>query len=290
MEATALIRGTISDPVIDGGIKVASVSFYGMLLREAALSFAYRNSAVSIKGEKWTLMKGETGLVIDDIDAAIGYRRGGIEISRFLVRADDLLVRLEGGTDPATGLDVRLSAESSGGGKTLSFLTALPIEGAVGVEGRISGAMTSPRFDGALSAGPVTVRGIPFSQVRGGMEFSGNKLTLSSVDIHEGSSRYVFDGAADFSGKEAFFTARLRVTRSDVVNIVALFYRHLPLRLSAEGELSFAGTARNYTGSGYLMLASGSAYGETFTGNDHGSFPPAGSRFPRWWCTRNAGW
>ena len=265
VEATALVRGTTSDPVIDGSIKAASVSFRGILLRDAALSFSYRNSAVSIRGEKWTLSKGETGIVIDEIDAAVGYHGGGMDIGRFLVRADDLLLRLEGRTDPAAGLDLHVRAESTGKGKALSFFTSLPLEGTIGVEGRISGAMTTPRFDGTLAAGPVMVRGIPFSHVRGGVEFSGNKLTLSSVDIHEGPSRYVFDGSADFSDKETAYTARLRVARSDVVNIVALFYRQLPLRLSAEGELSFAGTARNYSGSGYLMLASGSAYGETFT-------------------------
>jgi translocation and assembly module TamB len=48
------------------------------------------------------------------------------------------------------------------------------------------------------------------------------------------------------------------------VNIVALFYKQLPLVLSAAGELTFSGTAQNYSGSGHLTLDNGTAYGESF--------------------------
>jgi translocation and assembly module TamB len=43
-----------------------------------------------------------------------------------------------------------------------------------------------------------------------------------------------------------------------------LFYKPLPLKLSAVGELTFQGTAQNYSGNGYLKLDAGSAYGESF--------------------------
>jgi translocation and assembly module TamB len=48
------------------------------------------------------------------------------------------------------------------------------------------------------------------------------------------------------------------------VNIVALFYEQLPLVLSASGELTFSGTAQNYSGNGHLALDAGSVYGESF--------------------------
>ncbi|HEY6011438.1 MAG TPA: hypothetical protein VIX18_08215, partial [Nitrospirota bacterium] len=229
------------------------------------VSFAYRDGALSVKGEKWALSRGTSRLIVDEIDAALGYRRGALEIERFHVGAGDLMLRLEGTVDPATGFAVSLRAESSGKGKALSFLTSLPIEGAAGVEGKLSGAIATPRFDGRLHAGPVTVRGVLFSDVHGGVGFSDWKLSLTSVEIQEGSSRYLLDGTVDLGDKEPVYAAKLRVLRSDAVNIVALFYQRLPLRLSAEGELTFAGTTRNYSGGGYLTLTSGSAYGESFT-------------------------
>ena len=144
------------------------------------------------------------------------------------------------------------------------FLTGLPLEGAVSVTGHLSGALTSPRFNGDLSARSVTVRGILFNEVDGRLEYDNKKILLSAVDITEQASRYIFHGSVDLSGKEPVYSARLRVLRSDVVNIVALFYQQLPLKLSAVGELTFQGTAQNYSGNGYLNLDAGSAYGESF--------------------------
>ncbi|HEX9020720.1 MAG TPA: translocation/assembly module TamB domain-containing protein [Nitrospirota bacterium] len=265
IEAAAVIRGKVSDPIIEGSLKASPLTFRGMALQNAALSFAYRNGNLSARGGRWKLSKGDRGAVIDNIDADLGYRGGSLDIRRLEVRAGDLSLRLGGRADPSTGFDVYLSADSSGEGKTISVFTSLAIAGAAGVRGKLSGTFTSPRFDGAVAAGPVTVRGVLFDEVRGGLSYADKKMGLSSVDIREQSSRYVLDGTADFTGKEPRYTARLRVAQSDVVNIVALFYKHLPLRLSAEGDLSFEGTAKNYSGSGYLKLAAGSAYGESFT-------------------------
>ena len=265
IEAAALIQGKASDPVIDGTLKVTSLPVRGFLLQSAALSFAYKQHTVSLKGGKWKLSKGDKSIVIDDIDAVLGYREGGLDIERFTVRAEDLALGLEGRAALSTGFDAQLSVESSGAGRTIAFLTAMPLEGSVGIQGRISGALARPQLDARVIAGPVKIRGIEFSDVRGEFAYRDNRVKLSSVEIREHSSRYVFDGSVDLNGKEPVYSARLRVLQSDVVNIVALFYEQLPLRLSAEGELSFEGTARNYTGNGYLKLGAGSAYGESFT-------------------------
>ncbi len=265
IEAEALVRGNIADPVITGSLKVPVISFRGMFLQDAALSFGYRKGNIKINGEKWKLTKGDKVIVIDGIETDFGYRDGGLDIMRFDVRAEDLLFHLEGGVGPATGFDASLSVESSGKGRTLTAFTSVPLEGMVGVRGKLSGTLTAPRFDGNVSAGPVKVRGILFDHVGGRLEYENKKVKLSSVDIREHVSRYIFDGSVDLNNNEPLYAARLRVVRSDVVNIVALFYEQLPLRLSAEGELSFEGTAKNYSGSGFLGLESGSAYGETFT-------------------------
>lgn len=265
MEASALIRGRMSDPVIEGSLKASALTFRGMFLQNAALSFSYRNGDLTARGTKWKLSKGNQSVVIDTIEADLGYHAGGLDIRRFEARADDLLLRIDGRADASTGFDAYLTADSSEKGRTISVLTSQPLAGAIGMRGRLSGALTSPRFDGAVIAGPVTVRGIPFNEVRGNLSYANKKIALSSVNIREQSSRYVLDGTVDFAEKEPRYAARLRVTQSDIVNIVALFYKRLPLRLSAEGEVTFEGTAKDYSGSGYLKLAAGSAYGESFT-------------------------
>ncbi len=160
---------------------------------------------------------------------------------------------------------MQLQAESGDRGRTLSFLTSLPLDGRIEVSGTVSGAFIAPAFQGKLRAGPTAIRGILFNRAEGTVRYSDRKLTLASVDIHQQDSHYVFDGSADISGPETVFSARLKVVRSDVVSVVALFYKPIPLTLSARGELSFDGTVADFTGNGHLELEAGSAYGESFS-------------------------
>ncbi|MCK9418043.1 MAG: translocation/assembly module TamB domain-containing protein [Nitrospirae bacterium] len=263
-EVQALVRGKLSDPVVEGNLKISAIPVREYVLRNGALSFSYRDKSVTISGSQWKLTKGGANLVIDSIDAALGASREGLEIRRLDILAGDLALHGDGRADTAKGFDALLSAASSGKGRTISILTGLPFEGPVKVTGRLSGKLDSPRFDGSLSAGPVTVRGVLISSIAGRIEYEHKKILLSSVDIAEQSSRYIFSGSVDLNGKEPVYSARLRVLRSNVVNVVAMFYKQLPLVLSATGELTFSGTAQNYSGNGHLTLDAGSAYGESF--------------------------
>ncbi len=265
IEATARIRGKVSDPVLDGDIRVSALSVRGTTLQDAALSFAYRDKKLSIKGEKWKLTKEDKKSVIDSIDGIFGYRNGILDIKQLDARADDLSFRLDGRVDPSTGFDILVNASSSDKGRAISFFTGIPLEGNLSVTGRLSGPLASPRFDGTITTGIVRVRGVPLHDVNGRFDYANKKITVSAMNIQEQSSRYVFDGSVDFGAQSPVYAARLQVLRSDVVNIIALFYRQLPLKLAAVGELSFNGTVENYTGSGYLKLEAGSAYGESFT-------------------------
>ena len=262
----ALVRGKLSDPVIEGSVKLSAVPFREYLLQSGVLSFSYRDKSFTIAGKQWKLMRGGANFLIDSIDGSLGISRGGLDIGRLDILVGDLALHGSGRVDPSAGFDALLSATSSAKGKTISFLIGLPFEGTGNVTGRLSGAVASPRFDGIVSAGSVTVRGVLFSSADGRVEYENKKIQLSSVAIAEHSSRYTFQGSVDLNGKEPVYAARLRVLRSNVVNIVALFYKQLPLALSAAGELTFSGTAHDYSGTGHLTLDAGSAYGESFVG------------------------
>ena len=181
------------------------------------------------------------------------------------MHAGDLFLSLSGRADSQRGFDAMMSADSTGKSQTLSFLTSVPLEGNIHVKGYLTGALNKPLFDGSLSADPVVVRGIEFNDASGGIQFRDKQISLVSVDIHQQTSRYFLNGSIDLSGKEPLLAARLKVIRSDVGNVVALFYERLPLHFSATGDLSFHGTTRDFTGSGRLALDAGSAYGESFS-------------------------
>ncbi len=264
VDASVIIRGYLLNPSIEGKLKSFGISYHGMQLQDAALSFGYGNKSLTLTGEKWKLTRGNKSIIVDSINAALGYSERGLDIKRCDILAGDLSIRIAGRADPQRGFDAELTAESHDLGRTLSFLTSVPLEGRIGVKGYLTGAFKAPLFDGVISAGPLTIRGVLFDKAEGRLQYRDKKISFISADIHQQTSRYLFDGSLDLMNKEPLFAARLKVLRSEVGNIVALFYQRLPLRLPSTGELTFNGTLQDFTGSGRLTIESGSAYGESF--------------------------
>ncbi len=271
IEASVIVKGKAFAPQIDGDCRFHDVSFHGIILKEAVLFFQYRDHAVELKGENWRLANNNRVLQIDSVMAALAYERGGLQVRPFEIKAGDLTVQIQGRADPLTGFAMTLSAMSSGSGQALSFFTSLPVEGKIRLEGNISGPLAAPVINGSVSAGPVTVRKILFNDVQGDIEYRDKKLKVTSVRIHQQSSRYIFDGMADFHEKEPLYTARLQVLQSDVVSVVALFYEPIPITMTAKGVLSFLGSGSNYSGSGYLTFDAGRGIrGVVYKGYDNG--------------------
>ena len=265
LEASATIEGSINAPLIAGTLLLPAIGYQGVQLKDAALSFSYRNRQLAISGEKWKVVRGARSVVVNNIVAELGYSAQGFDIQRFDIRTDDLSVTLSGRADPQRGFDVVLDAESRDKGQALSLLTTLPIEGGIRATGSLTGPLNAPLFDGSVSARKLSVRGILFDEAFGGLQYRSKKLSLESVDIHQQASRFFFDGSVELGTRDPLFAAKLKVVRADVARVVALFYEPLPLHFPATGEFSFSGTARDFTGSAHLALDSGTAYHEAFT-------------------------
>ncbi len=264
IDASFTIRGRAADPQIEGKSRFSGLAYGGLTLQDATLTFQYRDHGLSVNGEKVRVVKGGVSETIDSLASSFAYRRGTLTIENFELKAGDFSADMRGTIDPARGFDTRMTARSSGEGRTLSFLTSLPVKGTINFEGQLTGAVNAPVVSGVLAAGPVTVRGIQFSEIRGGIDYREKRIRLSSIDIRRPSSHLMLEASVDFGGKEPFYTARLRAVQAEVESIVALFYKTLPLQITAKGDLSFEGTARDYTGNGYLSFDAGSAYGESF--------------------------
>ncbi len=265
IEASIVVKGKAMDPQIDGSFRFSNLTYKSVTLRDASLAFQYRDHVFSLNGEHWQVARNSKTLIIDRLSSTLSYRRGILGIQSLEVTAGDLTARMHGTIDPASGFDTHLSAVSSGAGRTISLMAPLQLEGMMTVEGHLAGALNAPVFEGSIEAGPLKTRGVQFDSISGKLEYGNKKITLSSIDIRHQSSHYILEGNVDFGAVEPVYSARLRVLQSDIVSIVALFYHPLPLHLSATGELTFQGTSQKYSGNGYLSIAPGSVYGESFT-------------------------
>jgi len=268
IEMTARIAGTIKNPIMSGGMTLARIDVRGIQLHDAEIRFTYQNGNITASGGPWKLSKGSRQLTVENMALIASYQDGRLQVERAVIVADDLSVNATGTIGPAEGYQLALFASSSEQGRMLSLFSGLEISGAAALRGSLSGPLASPRFDGHVEAGPVSLRGVVFRSVAGNVAFQDKTLSVANADIRHGDSRYDFNGSVNFQGPEPVFQAKLDVLRSDVVSIVALFYARIPLELSATGELSFLGTTREFSGTGHLDLDAGVAYGESF---DRGS-------------------
>ncbi len=281
IDASARITGRLHDPVMEGSINLSGITYKGIKFQEAGARFSYRSRMLSVRGEKWKFSRGKEQLNVHEVALDASYQDMQVTLHHALLRADDAEINVSGRIGPAEGYALSLTAESSNKGKSLSFLSGVEMSGAVAVRGTLSGPPETPRFDGQLTARPVTIRGILFTSIDGKLVFDDRKLILSEATIRQGISRYDFNGSISFQAAGPFYQARLGVSRSDVASIVALFYQRIPLEIIASGEMTFTGSSRDFAGNAHLELGPGVAYGEAFDSgtlavdltNDRVSFP-----------------
>jgi translocation and assembly module TamB len=282
LDLSAAVQGTVTAPVLEGSLTASGLTFRGLAIKGAGLTFGYREKNLTVDGNNWKLVKENKSVLVERVRAVLQYREAGLDIRQAVIAGGDLEARATGRVDFKTGYDAALTVETTGKSRAVNVFTSLPLDGRIGVTGRVTGPLSGPRFDGNLSAGPLTVRGVLFSSAEGSVAYHDKKIIFEETEIRQQSSRYVFEGSVDLSGKEPLYDARLDVIRSDLVNIVALFYQPLPLQLSAKGELSFNGTAKQYSGSAFLSLDAGKAYGESFdSGEIKVSLSTGGISFPQ---------
>jgi autotransporter translocation and assembly factor TamB len=263
--ASASVRGTVGNPLVDGSLQLTGVAYEGLLLKEAALSFGYRDKHLTLSGDTWKLSRGAEDIGVESVRIDVGSGDRGLDVRSFEVRAGDLSVAAAGRADPQRGFDASISIVSSGQGRTVAMLSGAPLSGPISIKGYVTGAVNDPQLSGMLTAGPLTIRGVPFDSAAGRIQYRARKISIVSADIRQRDARYLFSGSADWSAPSAFFDARLNVIRADVYSVVALFYKPLPLHFPATGDLSFSGSAKDYNGTGRLQVDAGSAYGETFS-------------------------
>jgi autotransporter translocation and assembly factor TamB len=264
VDAAITLRGTLADPELSGSSQLRGIDLAGVRVEEGSLRFAYGKGTGNVSGERWTLSRGEQRATIDAVELRTGFRDGKVDIIEATVRSGSTRAGASGWLSAGEGYHLALHAGFSGTPSVLKLFLSTDLSGTASLTGTVSGPLAAPEFDGTLSAGPLNIRGVPISSVSARWGYQGGVLSVTDADIRERSSVYRLEGAVSFPEQGPRFEARLRVVRSDVAGVVALFYQRIPLLLDASGELVFTGTTREFSGRGSLTLGPGTAYGESF--------------------------
>ena len=264
VDADITLSGTVHEPELSGSSQFRNIDVAGVRVEEGGLRFAYGKGTGNASGESWILSRGEQRATIDAVELRTGFRDGRVDIIEATVRSGSTTAGASGWLSAGEGYQLALKAGFSGAPSVLKLFLPTDLSGTASLTGNMSGPLAAPEFDGTLSAGPLNIRGVPISAVYARIGYRGGVLSVTDADIRERSSVYRLEGAVSFPEQGPRFEARLRVVRSDVAGVVALFYQRIPILLDASGELVFTGTAREFSGRGSLTLGPGSAYGESF--------------------------
>ena len=141
VEAKASIKGTFSNPVVDGRIRCSGISFQGIQLTDAALVFQYRDKQALLSGEQWKLERNGKNLTIASVRSVLNYSSRGVDIQQLEIKAGDLSASVSGRADPQTGFNSLIAVASTGKGESLSFLASTNLEGEIDVQGSLTGGL-----------------------------------------------------------------------------------------------------------------------------------------------------
>lgn len=264
LQTAAAITGTLGSPRLTGTVMLAHVPIGDIEVSKAHLDYTYADRVLVVTGRDWAFERNGRTLTLGPITVEAGYRDGTVRIIRAALVAADAEVRASGAIASDRGYDLVLSALSRNAGAITKFFFGVDSSGAVSLSGALTGSFGAPVFSGTVSAGPVSMRDTTIHGLNGVVRFENKLLSLEGTTIRQEDSRYLFDGSVRFDGPEPYYEARLRVIRSDVVNMIRLFYKKLPLEMSASGDIVFSGTRKAFRGKGHLDLDAGAAYGESF--------------------------
>ena len=213
------------------------------------------------------------GNVVVDYDAA----RGRTSFQQSALRTGNTELSLTGIVTKDSALQVRLTtrdlhelgelASVAAPSDTSRQIAAYDVHGAAELNGKISGAIADPHFDGQLS-----LTNAAFSQTQWKSVRAHIAVDSRSVAINDGSLVNATQGRMTFDAKtrlinwspdpNAPFTARARIEQISAADLEKLAQTNYPIEGVLSGELSASGTHAHPQAKGHIELAKAVVYNE----------------------------
>ncbi|MBI5038721.1 MAG: translocation/assembly module TamB [Nitrospirae bacterium] len=141
------------------------------------------------------------------------------------------------------------------------------LHGAASLSGEISGTMDMPVINGVVMMSKGVVDDIAFDSITADLKLSEDTLYLQPVSFRRGEALYRIAGNIHFRSpglKDPSFDLQAEINQGSPKDVVAIFYRRLPLDMKTDGRLKFTGDAADFSGTAELNVSEGSAYGQAF--------------------------
>ena len=121
------------------------------------------------------------------------------------------------------------------------------------LSGRITGLLFEPIVDAEFTIKDGAVKGVSAPTASGEIYYKGDVLSVKNIFIEKDESEYRINGSVRFKGADdginfsnPYFDLRAEVKDGSPKDIVAIFYKEIPLYMKATGPLTFKGTLHDF--------------------------------------------
>ena len=138
-------------------------------------------------------------------------------------------------------------------------------------KGKAKGPINDPEISGKLEAGTGSIHGLMFTGASADLIYKISSLSVSKLNIAQGSSSYDASGTIEFRNnkglfyfEDPYYRATAKVNNGDLKSFLEVLYRDLPVSGVVSGLLSFEGDKKNFNLNGDLIVKDSTVYGQQF--------------------------
>ncbi|MDO8282756.1 MAG: translocation/assembly module TamB domain-containing protein [Thermodesulfovibrionia bacterium] len=170
--------------------------------------------------------------------------------------------------DKIFGLDVQID------GRDIADLSApyySDIKGQCNFTGKASGPFEDPVITGTLKMGRGHINGFKISDASADITRSIKSLVVRDLTVNQSGASLKLKGGIDFQGSSGlfsfdspFYNAKASFNNIEAESLADAFFKTLNLTGRLNGEISFKGDNKDFTGDGHLVITEGDIYGQKF--------------------------
>lgn len=179
-------------------------------------------------------------------------------------------ISLSGGINKGLDVNAGLTGELSDIAEYL-HIPHFPLHGTASLNGEVSGALAKPVISGTLMINKGVVKDTVFDSVTAGLRLADGELLLQPVVFRKEDAVYSLYGSIQFRSpefKDPYFDLKGDISHGNPNDFISIFYKTIPLEMSAEGHASLIGDKETLQWIFDLKSPAGSIYNQRFDNSE----------------------
>lgn len=191
--------------------------------------------------------------------------RGVLDLKEASVRSLESLANLHGRVGLHNELELGFHLTSE---KVQEFTPLLKmgfLRGSLDLKGALRGTPKDPEFQGDGFMQQAQIRGRPFERISSRLFYRHPQLVFTSAHFIEKQARYELNGSVSFDSSlpgRPFFDLKAKISQGLPREVVAIFYRELPMTSAVTGDLEAKGYPKEFLLTAGLTVGPGNLYGQ----------------------------